>query len=84
MAPAKSPAKKATLTILGIALLVGLFLMSSGSMDEFSRSPLGQFITSIGQTSMNDGTENIVEEIRDNPPKDAVGIPMDAESFFGE
>lgn len=75
-------------TMIGVVLLVGLFMLSTGGLSGFYRTPIGQALMSSNQAGQAQApatqAQSGVAEQRINPPREAVGVPMDADSFFAE
>lgn len=92
-----SALKQWVLTLLGIIFLVMLFVFVTGqrmsfSPKSFSSSAQAPHIhdengnhigEGHGNTSGNAGRSG-ANPSNDNPPADAIGVPMDADNFFGE
>lgn len=79
----KSGAKSFIISVLGIAFIVFLFLYGAGGVSGLMRTPLGWMLMSGGDTVQTTAPQQAQRPVRDNPAPDAVGVPMDADSFFG-
>ena len=84
-APQQPKAKKQWgMTILGIIVIVGLFLYATGGLGGFISNPLGTIMRGMNQSASMSTQQAPQQEIRVNPPAEAVGVPMDADNFFGD
>jgi hypothetical protein len=74
-------------TIVGIIVLVSFYFLVTGGPQGFGRTPLGQAINErlapAPQYTPTQNTQN-TENQDNNPPADAIGVPMDADNFFEE